>query len=143
MSELTWVRQTGARERNGGCGIASLGMLLDLDYNAVRELFPDLCEKCGVEQDVMDAALASQGRAVLRKYPYNLPDGTVTAKWPPKPFAPRHLILVTQTRKDHVAHWVVADSRMRVYDPADDAYTPSRLSRYYRVESVAGIFPTT
>lgn len=138
---MEWVRQSGAPGRNGGCGIACLGMLLDLDYNAVREIAPELCEKCGVEQEVMDAVLSARGFAVMRVTQYQPFDDTTLPKWPPKPFAPRHLVLVTQTRKDHVAHWVTTDARGRVYDPADDEYTPSRLSRYYRVESVAGVFP--
>lgn len=141
MSDIVWVPQTGARERNGGCGIATLAMLLDMEYNAVRDLAPDLCEKCGVEQDVMDAVLASRGYAVLRRYPYNLYDGTKEAKWPPKPFGPRHLVLVLQKRTDHVAHWIAADHKLRCFDPADDVHTPSRLSRYYRIESVAAVVP--
>lgn len=137
---MEWVMQTGAPGRNGGCGIACLAMLTQESYNKVRELAPDLCEKCGVEVEPMDHYLAEQGFAIRRLHEYKEFDGKAAERWPPKPFAEQHLCLVLQTRKDHVAHYVCMNDKGLVFDPADIEYTKCRLSRYYRVFWVAGIY---
>lgn len=132
---ISWVEQVD----NGGCGLACLAMLLDTTYARIVELAPDLCGKCGVNQTEMDHFLAEQGFSVRRLYRDRRFDGVRRTKWPPKPFAERHLVSVWQTRNDIWDHWVVMDAKGNVYDPADPACTKSRLSRYYRVSSVAGV----
>lgn len=133
-----WVEQP--TRPGGGCGIACLAMLLDLTYVRTKALFPDLCEACGVETDVLDHALASQGYYVRRLHRYREYDGKPEPVWPPPAFAPRHLCLVTQTAADYVQHWIVTDFNHNVFDPADAAYQLCGLDRYHEVVSVAGVW---
>lgn len=132
---LLWVEQVD----KGGCGIACLAMLLDTTYARIVELAPELCGKCGVEQTELDHFLAEQGFAVQRLYPDRRFDGLRRTLWPVKPFADRHLVSVVQSKADIWGHWVVMDGKGVVYDPADPEFKKSKLSRYYRVTSIAGV----
>lgn len=133
---ITWVEQVDS----GGCGLACLAMLLDTTYARIVELAPDLCGKCGVNQTEMDHFLAEHGLHVRRLYQKQRFDGKFRAPWPPKPFADRHLVGVVQTKTDVWGHWVVMDEKGVIYDPADPEFKKSKLSRYYKVESIAGIW---
>lgn len=132
---MQWVEQV----EKGGCGIACLAMLLDTTYARIVEMAPDLCGKCGVEEAVMFDFLAEHGYAVQRVEQAKASDGTKRKKWPPKPWADRHLVMVMQTKDDVAAHYVVMDAKGNVYDPADPEYRRTRLSRYYSVEWVAAV----
>ena len=138
---ITWLEQVDT----AGCGIACLAMLMGTTYARVREAFPRFCNNCGIDPPHMDHFLAVNGYAVQRIYPERYHDGKQNAPWPPKPFAERHLVLVRQTLKDISAdsHYVVMDWQGRVYDPADPHYTPSKLSRYFAVDWVAGVAKVT
>ena len=132
---IQWVEQVDS----GGCGIACLAMLLDTTYARIVELAPELCGKCGVEMRDMDHFLAENGLSVRRLWPSKRFDGARRPKWPVKPFAEKHLVQVLQNRTDVWDHWVVMDEKGVVYDPADPEFKKSRLSRYHRVISIAGV----
>lgn len=134
---MNWLEQV----ERAGCGIACMAMLLETTYARVVEEAPMFCGgKCGVDYLHLDHFLASRGYAVQRLERDQHFSGERRAKWPPKPWAEKHLVLVTQTRADIDSHYVVMDSKGKVYDPSDATYVPSRLSRYYRVEWVAGVW---
>ena len=137
---MVWQEQAG----DSGCGIACLAMLLDLPYARVKQLAPRFCDTlCGVTYEHLFQFLAEQGYAVQCIERVRWYDGAIRKPWPPRPWADRHLVNVDQTRTDIDDHYVVLDRRGRVYDPADAAYAPSRLSRYYRVNWVAAVIPAT
>lgn len=133
--------QTGAPERNSGCGIAALAQLTDTDYNRIRELAPALCEKCGVHDDtVMWQFLSEHGYALQMKWEFREYDEEKLEEWPPKPWAERHLCSVVQTAKDVYGHYVAMDAKGVVYDPALEQFAPKTLGDYYTVEWVAGLY---
>lgn len=145
---MDWLQQPD--EPPGGCGIASLAMLLGTNYVEMTILAPQLCAKCGVEDEAMYAVLAENGYAVQTIEPIR-PDGTPRKPWPPKPWADQHLALCWQTRDDFMrdaprgtsenTHWLVMDRRGIVYDPALPTFMPKRLRDYYRVLSVSAVVP--
>lgn len=137
-SKVLWVEQVD----KGGCSIACAAMLLGTTYARVREMAPQFCGACGVDPEQLDHFLAEHGLAVRRLFRFSEHTGEARAKWPPKPFAELHLVMVSQTKKDADAyqHYVVMDGVGNVYDPSDPEYKKCRLSRYYRVEWVAGIY---
>lgn len=144
MTGIVWQEQVD----DGGCGLACLAMLTDQPYARIRASFPNFCNNCGIDGDVMLHWLAAQGYAVQKLTRYQEYDGAMR-RWPPRPFAERHLVLLWQSKRDFQldaagsslanSHYVVWDKNGDVFDPADSQYTPSRLSRYYRVIWVAGI----
>lgn len=145
---LEWVEQPD--DPPGGCGIASLAMLLDTNYVQMTIMAPELCAKCGVSDEAMHAVLAEHGYAV-QALTAHLPNGEPRKPWPPQPWADKHLCLVWQSRADfdkdvrrgssEQTHWLVMDGRGVVYDPALEAFQPKRLRDYYRVLSVAAVVP--
>lgn len=140
---VKWVMQTGAPGQNGGCGIACLAMLMDTDYNRIRELAPEFCEKCGIADDtLLDQFLSEHGFATQRVWKWKEYNNSQREIWPPKPWADRHLCSVVQTEEDVFGHFVVMDGKGQVYDPADEKYTPCDLTRYFEVEWVAGVYRT-
>lgn len=138
---MIWIEQPD--DPPGGCGIASLAMLLDTNYVQMTILAPELCAKCGVDAPVMHGVLAEQGYAVQT---FTRTDGK---PWPPKPWADKHLCLVWQTKADfdkdarrgtsEQTHWVCMNEKGVVYDPALEEFQPKRLRDYYRVLSVAAV----
>lgn len=146
MSALVWQEQVD----DGGCGLACLAMLTDQPYARVRSEFPRFCNNCGVDGDTILHWLADHGHAIQKLSRYQEYAGT-QRRWPARPWADRHLVLLYQTRKDceldslsgtfENSHYVVLDREGNCYDPADAAYTPCRLSRYYRVIWIAAVYP--
>lgn len=144
---MIWVEQPNG-VGDAGCGIASLAMLLETTYQRIVAQCPQLCgTTCGVRVDVMDEVLAENGYAVQRMYRHKIFDRQRRAKWPVRPWADKHLVMVYPTRndmdarQDEEAHYVVMDREGTVLDPADAAPTPSKLSRYYRVAWIAAVVP--
>lgn len=143
---IEWLQQPD--EPPGGCGIASLAMLLETNYVEMTILAPQLCARCGVDDEAMYAVLAEHGYAV-QTLTAQKPDGTPRKPWPPKPWAERHLCLVWQTRDDFQrdaacadatnTHWVVMNGKGIVYDPALPTFLPKRLRDYYKVLTVSAI----
>lgn len=138
MSGLVWQEQV----EPSGCGLACLAMLIGTTYARILEQAPMFCgAKCGVEYTHMDHFLAEHGYAVQRIERNMHFNGMRRVKWPPKPWADKHLALVVQTKNDIDAHYVVMDRRGNVYDPADPEYKKRRLTGYHRVEWVAAVLP--
>jgi hypothetical protein len=135
---ITWIEQVD----KGGCGIAALAMLLGVTYARMREMAPQLCGHCGVDEPIMYDVLAENGYAVQRLERMRASDEENRAVWPPKPWAKKHLVCVMQSPEDSVSHWVVMDGRGNVYDPADKEFRKCKLSRYHSVESVTAVLPT-
>lgn len=134
--KVQWVEQVD----KGGCGLACLAMLLDTTYARIVEWGPELCGKCGMEDDQMEQFLASKGMAWQRVWQHREFDGKEHEPWPPEPWAERHLCSVVQTPLDMVGHFVVMDRDGACYDPADTELKPRRLTDYHEVEWVAGVF---
>lgn len=101
---------------------------------------PQFCGRCGVEDDAIEQFLTEHGFSTQRIWQYRDYDGTKREIWPPKPWAERHLAMVTQTDEDVFQHYVVMDGKGKVYDPADPAYRDCDLSRYYEVHWVSAIY---
>lgn len=135
--KIQWIEQVD----EGGCSVACLAMLMDTTYARVRDEYKKFCPTCGpAEDEQIDQFLAEHGFALQRIYRYRAYDDQ-WRKWPPTPWAERHLAMVTQTKSDYYSHYVVMDYKGNVYDPADKEYKSGKLRRYYEVEWVAGVFP--
>ena len=136
LPPLVWQEQVGV----SGCGIACVGMITGLPYARIVDMAPDFCgEKCGVEDKHLDQLLAELGYFVRRLERVKWFSGSIRRKWPVPPFAERHLVSVFQTRRDIYDHYVVMAEDGTVYDPADPALKPSQLSRYAKVNWIAGV----
>ena len=134
MSDLVWQEQL-----KGGCSVAVIAMITGETQQAILNTFSTFCGQCGTDDGNLDHLLAEFGYAVQRLWPDKLFDGLKRTPWPPKPWAEKHIASVYQRKADVDGHYVCVDRRGRVYDPADAEYIPSRLSRYYRVEWIAGV----
>lgn len=136
MIPLEWQEQVP-----GGCSVAVVAMVTGLTQPAVLNTFKTFCGHCGTDDETLDHLLAELGYAVQRKWPDKQFDGEKRKPWPPKSWADLHICSVYQTRGDVDGHYVAMDRKGIVLDPADAERTPSRLSRYARVEWVAAIVP--
>lgn len=134
MTDIQWIEQT-----RGGCGIACIAMVTGETYARIMDQYRTFCGNCGMEDQQLDHFLAEYGFAMQRIWPDKHFDGAKRKPWPPKPWADIHIASVWQTRGDVDGHYVVVNRRGIVYDPADSAFTPSRLSRYHRVEWLAAV----
>jgi hypothetical protein len=122
------------QEDQYGCVPACLAMVLGLEYAAARFLVPAGFQTEGIEESFIAKFLAKKHFLVQYRHKTR------------KPFAPLHLVVVTDrsqlgsdTNIFTVKHMVVMDKDGRVYDPA--GFERPNLDDYPFVWYVLGLTP--
>lgn len=150
---LIWQQQSD----DGGCGFSAVAMLTDNTYARIVDICPEIkatVDLVGIDAPVLFHILAKLGYAVQLLREYDEATDEARKPWPPKPWTDRHLVLVWQTKEDwqkdmlrygdglpyNESHYVVMDKKGICYDPADAEHKKLRLSRYYKIAWVAGVY---
>ena len=130
VRRLTTPKWVGQADKNG-CVVACLAMLTKTAYWKVagyfsnNELWDD-----GITEGKMADYLAELGYAVRRL------EWKSGRKWPPKPFADAHIVMVLPVAYAEMGHCVVWMRDGTVLDPGDPE--PGKISDYFAVRSVIG-----
>lgn len=140
MTRISWVRQ----EDPGGCGAATLAIILGCTYQQAKEQIdaqlwdsgggegparkPPNWQEGGITQYHLDRALYEHGYFKQTRYTSWGYDIT-------KPFAPVHWVIVRQPSNNH--HFVVMQGDGSVLDPLHEQ--PRRLTDYPEVFQVCGL----
>jgi hypothetical protein len=138
------VRQKHAR----GCGIATLAMVLDCEYDDIAKVFManpfekgdptrDF-ENKGLYQLEIEMHLFKHRYAILKKYQFDRENGAMSRYWPPTPFAPAHIAFVEVFENAPMMHIVAMEAFGVVRDPLTD--DPKRLTDYFKVLNVMGLW---
>lgn len=130
------IQQRGPTE----CGVASLAMITGLPYEEVLAPFAwRTSEGDGLSTIYMHEWLTRNGWAWQEVYKVHHLGGINQKKdiWPPKPWAPAHLI---QARVSAGYHFAVMDADGRVFDPWDGARTSIDHPAYQEIASVIGLW---
>lgn len=126
------------QRRSNDCGIAALAMACGVPYEAVQHVFKDGSGD-GVNDLDLKNWMIENGWAWQEVFPMRRKGGKYVPRevWPPKPFAPSHIITVQATRD---WHFTVMDAAGEVFDP----WTPDRKSLdhpdYKSVNCVLGLW---
>lgn len=128
---MRYVKQ----EEKMGCGPACLAMVLGESYERSTCRFDRDFDKKGLSNRRLDRMLAHLGYSVRRVFPEK------DKPWPPKPFAPVHIVRVRgygKLRAARVHHFVVMDWDGGIYDPDNASLTS--LHSYRWTLDVTGIY---
>ena len=134
---VEWVRQ----EDEWGCFVAAMAMITGKTYAHVKAETGDIYKNKSASYYAADQYLTQHGYAYARLWAFNqfAQDAdklnVPMTEWPPKPFAPVHLCLVTMS----MGHFVVMLADGTIFDPTVE--TEKHLTDYDRVNWVTGIWP--
>jgi hypothetical protein len=134
---VTWVRQ----EDEWGCFIAAMAMVTGKTYAQVKAETGETYTNKSASYYSTDQYLTQNGYAYARLWSFNQfaqdadKNNVPMEPWPPKPFAPVHVCLVTMS----MGHFVVMLADGTVFDPTVEA--EKKLTDYERVNWVAGVWP--
>lgn len=120
------------------CMICCISNVSGLPYEQVlhdlREWFTG-----GLKMEVVERYMGELGFCYLRRRRLLLDYST--AEWPPRPFAPLHIAMVTKT-PEKGGHGIVLLNDGQVLDPAKEDRIQS-LNDVWRVDSVTGFWPAS
>lgn len=106
-----------AQQQPYGCAVAALAMVTDQEYNYVLRCFePFIHMNEGLQESHIAEFLYQHGHAwqtIYRHYQWGFPNRE-RRLWPPQPWAPRHLIMVTAL---HGWHIIAMDAAGNIGDP--------------------------
>lgn len=137
MTEIKYVKQRGGHD----CGIASLAMATGLPYEEVLAPFAwRINAGEGLNEVHMLEWFVRNGWAYQQVYKVHHLGGVNQRKeeWPPKPWAPVHLI---EARVSAGYHFAVMDAKGRVFDPWDAERTSISHPAYKDLLWVMGLWP--
>lgn len=122
-----------------GCGVAALSMLTGMDYDAVAARFPFDLQTQGLYYNGVESFLADAGYAIRKLHRwFGWVDSPERTPWPCEPFADVHLCEVIVYEGAPMNHFIVMLKDGSCLDPL--ASEPRRLSDYFKVNSVAGVY---
>lgn len=134
---ITYIPQ----RQNWDCGVAALAMATGNTYERMFEELPVGFENDGGLNELhLQAWMMRNGWAWQHMY-QNHPQGGKYIKrdpWPPQPFAPTHIAMVTATAG---AHFAVLDDKGLVLDPWDRRRETLTHPDYKQVHWVMGLWP--
>lgn len=126
------------QEESSGCTIACIAMVLGKTYWEVRKDFVNDFEKEGQNIDLVKDYLGDQGFSIISKKYSHWNHVSVARKEMLKPFAPIHVLQMSQTFDMPHSHVVVMDAKGKLFDPAgNDAKV---LQKAYVFHEVIGLY---
>jgi hypothetical protein len=131
--DYRWVGQQSGKD----CGVAALAVVTGHSYAQVRSFYPYV-ETSGISLEECAAYLRLFGYCIDSRRDASAQRRSAEP-WPPAPFAPVHLCIVTIRAKTSTRHWVVMLAEGAVLDSHHPK--PGQLSDYHEVHLVVGIVP--
>lgn len=132
---MKYIAQRGPND----CGFATLAMAVGVDYERIaKDLTPDMGDR-GINDLHLKQWLIENGWAwqeVFLNYP-RAGKYVQREPWPPRPFAPTHIVLLEATRD---WHFVAMNSDGEVFDPWKQERKSLAHPDYKRISWVMGLW---
>lgn len=134
MSAIELVTQ----EESCGCTVACIAMVLGKKYWEIRADFQSDFDRDGMEFEKVKAYLGDHGCSIISKRVAYYNDLQFCKKEMWKPFAPVHVVWMTQLFDMPHSHVVVMDAKGKIYDPAQNDI--KIVKNPYAIHETIGIY---